>query len=198
MLVLMLFVSAISYADDWDDISDEDLAIKYQQTRSPEAFAILYKRYYSRLSRRGKVEDAAQDAFVKFWEKPELYERDRGPFRSWINTVRDRFFVAQIRTAQKAKHVVDFENCDKADDKDERDLAEEHAEELAEELTLVFTLINKISCDNVLYLVAEGLSGREIASRLSINEQSVRRRIYLARLKLKKMRELKVLKESFR
>ncbi len=74
--------------------TDRDLmrAVIAQETG---ALQMLYERYFRRafalayrmLSDATAAEDCVQDVFLKVWQKPELYNPDRGAFSSWLLTV---------------------------------------------------------------------------------------------------------------
>jgi RNA polymerase sigma-70 factor (ECF subfamily) len=79
------------------DSEDRDgaLLVTRVQAGDPDAFAILYSRYYERvygylrvmLRDPHEAEDAAQQVFVKVLEALPRYERRDRPFRAWFMTI---------------------------------------------------------------------------------------------------------------
>jgi RNA polymerase sigma-70 factor (ECF subfamily) len=72
-------------------LPDESLA-KLVAEGNEKALETLYDRYarqaiglaYRILGQMELAEEVAQEAFLKFWEKPELYRTERGRFFSWL------------------------------------------------------------------------------------------------------------------
>lgn len=70
------------------------------------AFGIVYDRYadlvystaYRVLSDKGLAEDAAQDVFVRLWNRPETFVPSRGRFLSWLLSVTRNRAVDEIRS----------------------------------------------------------------------------------------------------
>lgn len=77
-----------------DQVSDEDLMLRIQQSSDKEAFAELFERYRSRITsyatrlvgNRGEGENLAQEAFLRVLEKGHLYTHPRR-FSTWIFTI---------------------------------------------------------------------------------------------------------------
>jgi RNA polymerase sigma-70 factor (ECF subfamily) len=89
-------------------VSDEQLLSHYRDTREPEAFAELYRRYFGELGRYltrylGHVafaEDVLQDTFLQVHAKCDLY-RDGWPARPWLYTVATHRAVDALRRSPR-------------------------------------------------------------------------------------------------
>ncbi len=74
--------------------SDEELA-RLVGEGSHAALELLYDRYsrqairlaYRVVGQLELAEEVAQEAFLRFWERPDLYQAERGRFASWLLTV---------------------------------------------------------------------------------------------------------------
>jgi RNA polymerase sigma-70 factor (ECF subfamily) len=70
------------------------------------AFGVVYDRYadvvfsatYRVLGDPGLAEDAAQDVFVRIWQRPESFVPSRGRFLSWLLSVARNRAVDEIRS----------------------------------------------------------------------------------------------------
>ncbi len=70
------------------------------------AFGVVYDRYadlvysaaYRVLGDAGLAEDAAQDVFVRIWQRPESFVPSRGRFLSWLLSVARNRAVDEIRS----------------------------------------------------------------------------------------------------
>ncbi|MCA9826428.1 MAG: sigma-70 family RNA polymerase sigma factor [Dehalococcoidia bacterium] len=70
------------------------------------AFGIVYDRYadlvysttYRVLGDAGLAEDAAQDVFIRIWQRPESFVPSRGRFLSWLLSVSRNRAVDEIRS----------------------------------------------------------------------------------------------------
>ncbi len=74
--------------------TDRDL-MRSVVAQEAAALQMLYERYFRRafalayrmLNDATAAEDCVQDVFLKVWQKPELYNAERGAFSSWLLTV---------------------------------------------------------------------------------------------------------------
>src|SRR5690348_15867350 len=75
-------------------LSDKEL-MRFMAAQEDWALHMLYDRYFRRafalayrmLGEAGAAEDCVQDVFLKVWQKPDLYNAERGAFSSWLLTV---------------------------------------------------------------------------------------------------------------
>ena len=78
----------------WAEKSDDELLALIQNGSHP-AFAVLVERHSNRfyrlafryLQNRETAEDVVQDAFVKLWENPALWQPGRSKFTTWFYRV---------------------------------------------------------------------------------------------------------------
>jgi RNA polymerase sigma-70 factor (ECF subfamily) len=98
-----------------DQISDEDLMLRIQQSNDRTAFAELFRRYRGRITsyatrlagNRAEGENLAQETFLRVLEKGHLYSYPRR-FSTWI------FTIARNLTTdfQKKKRAITSESFD--------------------------------------------------------------------------------------
>jgi RNA polymerase sigma-70 factor (ECF subfamily) len=94
-------------------IEDADSArlVTRFQGGDQEAFAALYSRYFDRVygymrvafKDRHEAEDAAQQVFLKVFEKLPSYERRGRPFRAWLFTVTRNHAVSELRRLRRVE-----------------------------------------------------------------------------------------------
>ncbi len=78
----------------WETLDDETLLARLQDG-SHHAFAVLVKRHATRFYRvayrftghKQEAEDAVQDAFVKLWERPDIWQPGKAKFTTWFHRV---------------------------------------------------------------------------------------------------------------
>jgi len=89
--------------------SDESLMRLIRQG-SHQAFAILVRRHTDRFyaaafrlsGRAGEAEDLVQDAFMKIWQKPDVWKDDRGAkFTTWFYRILVNQNIDRMRKNQK-------------------------------------------------------------------------------------------------
>lgn len=77
---------------------------------SHQAFAILVRRHTDRFyaaafrltGRRGEAEDLVQDAFLKIWQRPDIWKDDRGAkFTTWFYRILVNQNIDRLRRMQK-------------------------------------------------------------------------------------------------
>jgi RNA polymerase sigma-70 factor (ECF subfamily) len=88
--------------------SDESL-MRLVRQGSHQAFAILVRRHTDRFyaaafrltGRAGEAEDMVQEAFLKIWQKPDLWKDDRGAkFTTWFYRILVNQNIDQLRKAK--------------------------------------------------------------------------------------------------
>jgi RNA polymerase sigma-70 factor (ECF subfamily) len=75
-------------------LTDKEL-MRFVAAQEDWALQMLYDRYFRRafalayrmLGEASAAEDCVQDVFLKVWQKPDLYNAERGAFSSWLLTV---------------------------------------------------------------------------------------------------------------
>lgn len=91
-------------------LSDREL-IKRVKARDHEAMAELYDRYsravYSLalhvVHEQRAAEDIVQDAFLTFWQRPQIYVPDRGAFGPWILRVARNRAIDLLRRGSRER-----------------------------------------------------------------------------------------------
>jgi RNA polymerase sigma-70 factor (ECF subfamily) len=89
-------------------LSDKDL-MRQVAAQADWALQMLYDRYFRRafalayrmLEDATAAEDCVQDVFLKLWQKPDLYNAERGAFSSWILTVVHHRAANDLRTRRR-------------------------------------------------------------------------------------------------
>lgn len=93
-----------------------ELVRRIQETRDPEAFKLLYKRYHPEmvtfLCNRGipseEAEELAQDALMRVWEKISLFRAQPGTtFDAWVQTLLGNVWRNHLRTLQTQGRTAD-------------------------------------------------------------------------------------------
>jgi len=93
-------VAATWVSGDWERAVAARLVVA-----DPTALAEVYDQYASfvfGLARRvigepRAAEDVTQEVFVALWERPEIYDPDRGTLRTWLATLAHRRAVDYVR-----------------------------------------------------------------------------------------------------
>jgi RNA polymerase sigma-70 factor, ECF subfamily len=101
---------------DYTALSDHDL-LQHIGTRDQRALAALYQRYgtpvYSvamRVLRNGVwAEEAAQDTFLKVWNKPDSWNAEVGAFSSWLLTVARYTAIDRLRKEVRHQPALELE-----------------------------------------------------------------------------------------
>lgn len=103
----------------YDALDDIDL-VDLVRSGNHDAFAQLVRRYtdqffglaYRTLRNRAEAEDVVQTAFIKFWERPHLWNADKSLFTTWfyrvvINACHDHTRKAS-RTVSNPENVIEY------------------------------------------------------------------------------------------
>jgi RNA polymerase sigma-70 factor (ECF subfamily) len=101
---------------DYPSLSDQQLLVSLGQ-RDQHALAELYQRYgtavYSIamrvLNNSGHAEEAAQDTFLKVWNKPDAWDAKMGAFSSWLLTVARYTAIDRLRKEVHHKPTVELD-----------------------------------------------------------------------------------------
>ena len=98
-------------------IAEEDAAcVRSILSGRPERFCELVERYQERvfaiLSRyerdRGRVENMAQDVFVKAWRQLEKFDPLKAPFENWLSRMATNVALNHVRAEKRFRHQVPF------------------------------------------------------------------------------------------
>lgn len=158
---------------DIENIDDEGLMTLIQK-RDHEAFTQLVKRYtrmfyaaaYRMCSDQDMAEDIVQDALLKLWNNPDLWDSARGAkFSTWFYRVVTNQAIDAMRKIKNTKGSDVLERM--SDDRDSQHEVLEDAEEQAimEEVIQTLPERQKIALNLCFY---EGLSNKEAAEILGV------------------------------
>lgn len=158
---------------DIENIDDEGLMTLIQKG-DHEAFTLLVKRYtrmfyaaaYRMCSDQDMAEDIVQDAFLKLWNNPDLWDSARGAkFSTWFYRVVTNQAIDTMRKIKNTKGSDVLERM--SDDRDSQHDVLEDAEEQAimEEVIQTLPERQKIALNLCFY---EGLSNKEAAEILGV------------------------------
>jgi RNA polymerase sigma factor (sigma-70 family) len=84
---------------------DKALALLYDEY-SPLVFGLALRVTQD----RGAAEEIVQSVFIQVWERPEVFDPDRGTFRGWLGTIAHRRAVDVVRSqrARRGREERDF------------------------------------------------------------------------------------------
>lgn len=192
------------------DLSDEALLDKFRQTRDPQIFKSLVRRYQNRiysaayriLGSAEEAEDVVQDTCLKVHQGVQGFNR-QATFASWIFRIAHNSCLDVLRARQRKKNIqtVPFDpQSVQVDDPDggvvvqaadpcpnpEEQLTQNEQEALiAEKLSLLPEMQRMV----VVLHDVEGFSYQEIAEIVGTNIGTIRSRLHYGRLKLREMLE---------
>lgn len=137
-----------------------------------------------------KVEDLAQETFVKAWRGLPRFELRKIPFEHWISRIARNVGLDHVRKEKRRRSEMSIEDLgDTALDwlsNDEHDL-EIGAKEASEILQLAFS---QLSSDDEMIIILQEIHGQkltEISEAMGWSKVSTRVRAYRARNRLKKI-----------
>jgi RNA polymerase sigma-70 factor, ECF subfamily len=176
---------------DYENISDEDLMILIQK-EDHQAFAQLVRRHSTmfyacafRVSgRQEEAEDAVQEAFLKIWQNPKIWQAGRGAkFTTWfyrvvVNTATDRLRKS-VRFMPGAEPLETM--SDTAALQDET-LEQSEEQEFLEEAIQNLPERQKLALNLCFY---EGLSNKEAAETLGVGLKALESLLMRAKAGLK-------------
>ena len=173
---------------DWSHMSDEELAERMAQGKK-EAFDILYQRYaklmlnyfYRMLWQdKEKAQDFTQDLFLKLIQNPKSFDASRS-FKTWFYSVANNMCKNEYKKQSvRANTQVGIEPYQQTASKevlvDEQVQMSLFKDQFASELAEMDENHRQV----VILRHLEGLSVKDIAEQLSINEGTVKSRIFYA------------------
>ena len=181
---------------DFSEISDESL-VQRVQNGEHEAFAQLVRRHtnlffkaaYRMCSNENEAEDIVQDAFLKFWKKPEAFDADKGAkFTTWFYRVVTNLAIDHMRRKkpQTDPVVLDF-MADERESVDE--MMEQHQREEALEVAIQALPERQKAALNLCFY--EGLSNKEAAEILGVGVKALESLLMRAKKSLKETMMIK-------
>lgn len=174
-----------------DSISDEDLMVRIKDG-DHQAFATLVRRYSTmfyacafRVSgNKDEAEDAVQDAFLKLWKNPKIWDGGRGAkFTTWfyrvvVNTATDRL--------RKNKRLVSgtdmFDAMEDQSTAQDEAMVENEEQKALEDAIQTLPERQKIALNLCFY---EGLSNKEAAETLGVGLKALESLLMRAKAGLK-------------
>ena len=175
---------------DYSQISDESLVVRVQ-SGDHEAFSHLVRRHtnlffkaaYRMCADENEAEDIVQDAFLKFWKKPEGFDADKGAkFTTWFYRVVTNLAIDHMRRKkpQSDPKVLEFIRDDQA-------LADEVIDEQNKEAALESAIQalperQKAALNLCFY---EGLTNKEAAEILGVGVKALESLLMRAKTALK-------------
>lgn len=90
---------------------DQDKLVAQIRTKNPEALNYLYDHYsgaiYGMILRividEQVAQEVLQDAFMKFWDKIELYDSKKGRFFTWMANISRNLAIDKLRSKEIVK-----------------------------------------------------------------------------------------------
>jgi RNA polymerase sigma-70 factor (ECF subfamily) len=167
--------------------AEEHVLIHAAQQGDRPAFAELVKRYWDRLYRWlyhlthdcHTAEDLAQETFLKAFRHLNTF-RTGSHFQAWLFRIAHNSFVNHRRASSRTRHPLPEQLAANEPGPDEQAMSQES-------LRLLARAVGRLPTDfraAFLLRVEEGLSFREIAGVLGLNEETARWRVFKARQKL--------------
>ncbi len=163
---------------DLSNITDEDLMARVRNA-DHEAFAVLVNRHtemfysaaYRMCGHQNDAEDIVQDAFLKLWNNPKLWDASRGAkFTTWFYRVVTNQAIDFIR---KKKHkfggdLPDHVECDRDNQQDIMESEEQN--EIIEQVIQSLPDRQKIALNLCFY---EGLTNKDAAEIMGVGVKAL-------------------------
>lgn len=176
--------------DKYDIKTDEDLMVAIQKG-DHQAFCVLVRRHtemfyasaYRTCQNQDEAEDAVQEAFLKLWRKPEIWNPDKGAkFTTWFYRVVVNAATDQMRKRKNNAGEYALDNiADIAGTQDEMMQADE--EQLAlEEAIESLPERQKMALNLCFY---EGMSNKDAAEMLGVGIKALESLLMRAKAGLK-------------
>ena len=139
------------------------------------------------------AEDVTQDVFLCLWERPGLFEPEKGALRTWLGTLAHRRAVDHVRReeARRRRDASVLSRVTRTPDVDEMALALVTAERVREALA-------ELPCEQrqaIELAYFEGKTYREVAVVMNIPEGTAKSRLRLALRRIASMLEAEDLRQ---
>jgi RNA polymerase sigma-70 factor (ECF subfamily) len=161
-----------------EEENDESLMLRIQKGEH-QAFVILVQKHTSRfyslayrvLSQKEDAEDVVQEAFLKIWNKPQMFKADRGvKFTTWFYKVVINLSMDRLRKSSKYKYSkveIDFVG---EEGRSVRDYEREEQERIIEQSILKLPKKQRLALNLCFY---EGVSNKEAADILGVTNKAI-------------------------
>jgi RNA polymerase sigma-70 factor (ECF subfamily) len=165
------------------DISDEDLVVRLA-SGDEQAYGLLVDRHLQpayrfasrMLGRTADAEDAAQEAFLKLWQKAHQWQAARGSFRSWFYRLLYNGSVDLMR--RRPPFDPELEEDRAGDDDPSRNVM---MGDRAKAVRTALTILPERQRAALLLTYYEGLSNREAAAALDVGVKGLESLLVRAR-----------------
>lgn len=163
------------------------------QSQDHQAFSVLVDRHtdkfygaaYRMVMNRETAEDITQDAFLKLWESPKIWKKNRGAkFTTWFYRIITNQSLDFLRKSKKqiaGGEVEDFAAHDTAQDKQ----MEQNEEQLALDKALKTLPENQLIALNLCFF--EGVSNKDAADIMKVNVKALESLLMRGKTNLKEM-----------
>ncbi len=177
---------------DLDNLSDEDLMIRVQKA-DHEAFSVLVNRHtkmfygaaYRMCPQADEAEDIVQEAFLKLWSRPQIWEVGKGAkFTTWFYRVVTNLAIDHMRR-NKNKNAKGSDDLDRIMDKtpDQQEAMEAMQKQLIlEEAIQALPERQRVALNLCFY---EGLSNKDAAQVMDVNIKALESLLMRAKRGLK-------------
>lgn len=182
----------MSLHDDQEE-SDESL-MKRVCDGDHQAFSQLVRRHdrrfyaiaYRVLNERQDAEDTVQDAFIKLWQKPQMFEPDKGArFTTWFYRVITNMALDKMKK-QKLVRLTDDPDAFSGDGNDgdnaEHGFIERQQQEILERVIRTLPERQKLALDLCFY---EGVSNKDAADILGVSVKALEALLIRAKAKVR-------------
>jgi RNA polymerase sigma-70 factor (ECF subfamily) len=188
-------VTATGAAPRPPELTDDDVTLVIRVRAGDEAaLAALYRRHAAmvlnlafRVTReRTTAEEACQQVFLHLWGNAEVFDTERGQFRSWLGMLAYRRAVDLVRREASQRRLSQRQAAEAVTEPDRVSSAEEAAVDRAV-AERVRSAVNRLPTDQRMLVQAlyfRGLTVREIAEAHGLPEGTVKTRLRSARQKL--------------
>lgn len=173
-----------------DSITDESLMTRIQRG-DREAFSVLVRRYtkmfyvaaYRMCSDRDAAEDIVQEAFLKLWNRPDIWDGARGvKFSTWFYRVVTNQAIDYVRKHKKTQDsdVLDRISDERADQQEE--MEQNETQTLLENAIRHLPERQRTALNLCFY---EGLSNKEAADTMGVGLKALESLLMRAKAGLK-------------
>lgn len=177
--------------------TDLELITAVAKERSQAALEALYDRYrpvlrsviHRVLSADGEVDDVLQKVLIQIWHQAETYSAEKGNLLGWLVTLTRRRSVDHVRKLCAYKNATDrYETACEPSRQIFTDMfsvnRQVYQNELQQQVKVLMQKLPEAQREAVGLTYFQGLSQREIATRLSVPLGTIKTRIELGMRKL--------------
>lgn len=173
-----------------ESLTDEELLRQVQEGNS-SAFAALVRRHnikfyslaYRYLQSREEAEDMIQSAFLKLWERPDMWQAEKGAqFTTWFYRVIVNMCLDKKKKRYDISMPENFEISDGRANQEKNSLKKEEQVAVKSQISL----LPKRQKTALILCVYEELSHKEAAEVMKLSEKALQSLLMRAKTTLKK------------